>query len=233
MIKEKIMTSKTVDAKTFGAPDAMAAGHGQSPAQGAPSPVTFPCFLDVEASSLEPGGVPIELGWSDSTGAIHSLCLRPDAVNASFHWSEGAEDLHGLSQAFLQQTGVAPAEVAKALNTSLQGALVYSDGIHFDKEWLAQLFKAARLAPTFKLVDAWPLFEERVLAAYEEAGLPTSKKRVTLTYDVETHVETQREAFEGVHRAGPDVAFLLQVYREIGKDQVHAARSSKRLRHGA
>lgn len=225
------MVRKTANRKKSGAKDAATIGEAQSPVQ-EPRSRAVPRFLDIEASSLEPGGVPIEVAWSDVAGAVHSLCLDPSAFGTSFHWSGDAENLHGMSEDFLRKTGVSPAEVAKALNASLWGAVVYSDGIQFDQEWLAHLYKAARAAPTFKLVDAWSLFAARVLAAYEEAGLTIGPRRDTLAYDIETYVEDLRSTMLDVHRAGPDVAFLLRVYAEIGEALLPGPRPSRKGRHG-
>ena len=57
-------------------------------------------FLDFEASSLEKGGFPVEVGWVLQDGAEEAHLIRP-APDWTV-WSEEAEAIHRLSRARLE-----------------------------------------------------------------------------------------------------------------------------------
>jgi hypothetical protein len=112
-----------------------------------------PVFYDFEASGL--GGFPIEVGWAlvDERYNLRSdsyLILPAPEWNLDAHWDESAQEIHGISQAYLMANGRPAVEVAQRLNDSLSGMSLYSDS-PFDQKWMGQLFTAAGADRTFVL----------------------------------------------------------------------------------
>jgi hypothetical protein len=115
--------------------------------------------LDFEASSLEPGGYPIEVGlalWPAPDKPVHSwstlICPTEDWLQHG-DWSKASRAVHGISQSELK-TGPRPQEVAQALNEALSSSgVAWCDGGPYDAQWARTLFKAVGLKPAFSLCD--------------------------------------------------------------------------------
>lgn len=127
--------------------------------------ITLPTFLDIEASGLGRGSYPIEIGIVSERQQTNCFLIRPDV--AWLHWDMQAEQLHGLSRAYLQQMGLAVSTVAESLNQQLYGKTVYSDGWAKDYVWLACLFECAGMSPRFRLESVYALLSEQQLAIWE------------------------------------------------------------------
>lgn len=117
------------------------------------------CFavIDFEASSLDENSFPIEVGVAEfCDGAIDSWSsliqptaewMRRDA------WSARSERVHGISRDLLASAPSAK-DVLTELNERLGDCFfLYSDNAEYDRRWLAELAKAARLRATFCCVD--------------------------------------------------------------------------------
>lgn len=134
--------------------------------------------IDFEASSLEDGSYPIEVGlavWPASDQPIYgwSTLIRPawDWLESG-HWSRKSRAVHGIAQSELG-AGRSPTEVARILNgCHVPGRLIWCDGGEYDVYWLRRLFTAAGATPAFCLAE-WhtlatrldPAAWERVLAS--------------------------------------------------------------------
>ncbi|GGF74608.1 hypothetical protein GCM10007301_38090 [Azorhizobium oxalatiphilum] len=137
--------------------------------------------IDFEASSLEDGSYPIEVGiavWLDENApvAVWSTLIRPtDDWRRFGHWSLASRRVHGITMSELAD-GMSALEVAKFLNEKLGGGIVWCDGGPYDVHWQRALFGAASIKPNFALGNWAGLLRtlpercrERALAALEEA----------------------------------------------------------------
>ena len=104
--------------------------------------------------------------------------------------------------------GADAATAARWLNAALQGYAAFSDSPDFDAAWLAPLFAAAGIAPTFRL---WP--STLSMVAFDCAS------------DFTLIEEEARRRVPQTHRAGPDAARQLEAWRiarERWRDAEHA-----------
>jgi hypothetical protein len=111
---------------------------------------SIPVFYDFEASGLT--GFPIEIGWAWLDGSAvksDSLLISPAAEwDLTGRWETQAEAIHGISIKQLKAEGLPPLSVVQRLNRCLAGRKLYSDS-PLDAGWMAQLFAATTLLPTF------------------------------------------------------------------------------------
>lgn len=140
--------------------------------------------IDIEASSLDLSGYPIEVGlavWPAPDAPIFgwSTLIHPiDEWRAHGHWSPVSARVHGIRGSDLVVQGRSPQEVATALNEALgPGAVAWCDGGPYDAQWIKALFKAGRVKPVFTLGDWHRLaailggtIRERVLDGLEQAS---------------------------------------------------------------
>jgi hypothetical protein len=108
-----------------------------------------PIVLDLEASGFGSNSYPIEVGFALPNGRLECTLIRPEPEWT--HWDESAYAVHGISRELLLAFGKPVDQVALWLNKHLKGMTVYSDAWGHDYAWLAVLFDAANLAPSFKL----------------------------------------------------------------------------------
>jgi hypothetical protein len=120
--------------------------------------------LDVEASGLLIQSFPLQVGWCGIDGTYGSLLIKPSKNWDMESWDDNAEAMHGISLSQAQNNGVECSLVAKKLNAQLKGAIVLSDGISFDANWLSMIFVAAGLEKSFHLEDAYQWLGRRVRA---------------------------------------------------------------------
>ena len=125
----------------------------------------IPTILDVEASGFGRGSYPIEIGFVLADQRSHCLLIKPDSEWCM--WDAGAERLHGIQRAHLQQRGVEIKTAAHVLNNALRGQTVYSDAWGNDQTWLALLFEYAGFLPAFKLQTLRALLSETQLALWQ------------------------------------------------------------------
>lgn len=124
-----------------------------------------PCIIDIEASGFGRGSYPIEVGavWADSGVYCSLIAPEPDWQ----HWEPSAESVHGITRVVLQTHGKPAHKVATDLNALLKGQTVYTDAWYHDYQWLARLFEAADLFPSFKLKDLRETMNPSAMAQWD------------------------------------------------------------------
>jgi hypothetical protein len=166
---------------------------------------TFPCFLDIEASSFGERSWPVAVAWSDPAGAITRLLVNPSGVAGWDDWEPAAEAVHGLSREHLERNGWPPDYVAERLENDLAGRTVYTDAPDYDGRWLATLFST--------LDREVPVQLEHV----DEALLTQLRRRDEAVWQVLVRIESLKDEIAGVrvgrHDAGFDVGWLLALWR--------------------
>ncbi len=139
--------------------------------------------IDIEASSLDLTGYPIEVGlafWPAPNEPIFgwSMLIRPiDEWRLHGHWSAVSAKVHGIRGSDLLAQGRSPQQIAAALNEALgSGAVAWCDGGPYDAQWIQALFKAGGVKPAFAQGDWHRLasmlggpVRERVLIGLEGA----------------------------------------------------------------
>ena len=157
---------------------------------------TVPPIIDLEASGFGRGSYPIEVGFALENRDIHSFLIKPEAD--WIHWSQDAENIHGISRDQLEAEGMCIEDIALKLNSMLRGQTLYSDAWSFDSSWIGRLFDSAGIVQRFRIetinkllrpeqVEFWHPTKETVL---QELGLKA-------------------------HRAGNDVQVLQETYLRI------------------
>jgi len=124
-----------------------------------------PGVLDMEASGFGRDSYPIEVGYVLPDGQTYCSLIRP--LPSWTHWDPSAERVHRITQATLQSNGRDVAEVAQHLNDQLRGQVMYCDGWAHDYPWLAALFEAAQMTPSFRLENLRVLLTEREAAYWD------------------------------------------------------------------
>lgn len=162
-----------------------------------PRGLTWPiASIDFEASSLEDGGYPIEVGiavWPklDAPVYVWATLIRPIEDWLRYgHWSKSSRAVHGISQKELE-AGLEPKQVATALN-EVFGVVgpAWCDGGPYDIYWARKLFEAAGLRSTFVFGDWHSLLHQ----------LHSEQRERSLQW---------LETAPSKHRAGDDAAQLL------------------------
>ena len=111
-------------------------------------------IIDFEASGLESDSYPIQVAWNIGD-TVHAHFINPDFVPEWQGWSVVSEGVHGLSREFLRENGETPEAVAKYMNESLGGRVVYSDAVPYDRNWCERLFDASAIEMSFSFADFW------------------------------------------------------------------------------
>lgn len=155
-----------------------------------------PTVLDVEASGFGRKSYPIEVGFARATGELFCALILPQPEWT--HWDDQAEKLHHISREILLKRGHPAATIARQLNEQLRGQTVYSDGWANDYSWLAILYDAAEMSPSFKLENL------RALLAEEQANVWHQVKE-----QVASEIGPQR------HRASSDARLLQLTYQRL------------------
>ena len=154
-------------------------------------------FLDLEASSLEPDGWPIEIGltWIDELDELvtWSSLIRPHPSWNIAAWCADAEVIHRLTQADLSVSR--PAEdVAAEANAMIADRLMISDGRKADARWLDQLLATAGRHREMPILD----FDATAIRRFDGDALDALYTSLT-----------RRRA---PHRAGPDSRRLARAW---------------------
>lgn len=113
--------------------------------------MNIPNVIDFEASGFGKGSYPIEVGFVTSTNLTWCSLIKPEADWQ--HWNQEAEVLHQITRDILFKHGRAASYVAEQLNSHLENTIVYTDAWLHDYTWMARLFDAAGIWPSFKLED--------------------------------------------------------------------------------
>ncbi len=154
-------------------------------------------FLDFEASGLGPYSWPIEVGWSIDAGQPKSVLIRPEPTWFMDSWDEAAERVHGIEVCDLEDHGLCASDVCEQLDAELAELTVYSDAPAFDGYWLAVLYAASGKEPPFRLVH----LDELLFSFCDSLRILLAKTRA-------------KAITPPTHRAGEDVRYLNEVYRQ-------------------
>jgi hypothetical protein len=139
-----------------------------------------PGVLDIEASGFGSDSYPIEVGYVLPDGQAYCSLIRPQP--SWTHWDPAAERVHRITLPTLQAKGRGVAEVAQHLNDHLHGQVMYCDGWAHDYPWLATLFEAAEMSPSFRLENLRVLLSEREAAYWD-----VLKRQVTQELRLQRH----------------------------------------------
>lgn len=163
--------------------------------------------LDFEASSLDRGGYPIEVGIANTrSNSVSAWLIRPaEEWLKNGVWDCASQALHGITLEQLEAEGIAVSVVAGALADELTGRRVLSDNPAFDGRWLHQLYTAAGAGrPPI-------ILEELEIYAWHVAQ--TSKR---LSHVAFRKAEiAARIAFPVMHRAGSDAQHNAEFLRQL------------------
>ena len=157
---------------------------------------TAPPIIDLEASGFGRGSYPIEVGIALDNRDIHSFLIKPEADWT--HWSEEAEQIHGITREQLQAEGMSIEDIALKLNDMLRGQTLYSDAWSFDSSWLGRLYDEAEIVQRFKVDTLMRLLNEDELARWSD-----TKDAVAQELELD------------LHRAANDVQVLSETFKRI------------------
>lgn len=157
-----------------------------------------PSILDVEASGFGKDSYPIEVGYVDEN--TERFCRLICPLDNWTHWSDSAEDAHGIARPTLFEQGITAREIALLLNQRLQGKTLYSDGWVVDHPWLIKLFSAVNIEPRFLLSPIEMILKEPQMEIWDETRKKLlqqhSEKRHRASFDAyiiqQTWIETYR-----------------------------------------
>lgn len=108
-----------------------------------------PSIVDIEASGFGPDSYPIEIGIVKGDGERYCALIQPSPTWT--HWSDAAEEIHGISRQTIESQGKPIPQVCMEVNTFLQSDQIYSDAWAHDERWLRKLFGIAQIRPSFEL----------------------------------------------------------------------------------
>ena len=117
-------------------------------------------ILDVEASALEAGSYPIEVGVALVRGPSEPIGVGAKLIRPTTQWletgvwSKSSEAVHGIPLELLQREGEPVEAVCDWLNGLLgTNTLVATDAPRYDQDWLDTLFAAVGREQKFRIFD--------------------------------------------------------------------------------
>ena len=173
-------------------------------------------FVDIEASSLHHGSVPIEIGWVGEDGEAEAYLIKPEV--GWDDWSVASQSIHGISRAELARDGQDAQTVANlALRALASAEVVFSDAPAFDQAWLEVLFATAGLAHrSIVLRDVTQAYSGQakpLLAVYSNpADVLANVARIIAEAENAEAARHRRR-----HRAAEDATGLWWMWREVGR----------------
>lgn len=124
-------------------------------------------ILDVEASALEAGSYPIEVGVALVRGPSEPIGVGAKLIRPTKEWldtgvwSKSSEAVHGIPLERVQREGEPVEEVCDWLNGLLgSSTIVATDAPRYDQDWLDTLFAAAAREQKFRVFDFQVLARE-------------------------------------------------------------------------
>ncbi len=133
----------------------------------------WPLFtIDFEASSLDSGTYPIEVGicrWQSPDVSIEgwSTLIKPiPDWTAHGSWSTASAQVHGIERHQIDG-GMTPTSTVAALNEILGDRAAYCDGGPHDLNWARMLAKASTVPASFRIGDFDMLTGTLPLPAYK------------------------------------------------------------------
>jgi hypothetical protein len=110
----------------------------------------YPQFLVIDASSYELDGHPIAIAWSLTDGTIKSTLLQPEE---NWHeWDIGLEDLHGMTQEILIQSGEPVWEAVKEFEFDCENSIYLVQDGERTMELLERMYDAYDKEPGADLI---------------------------------------------------------------------------------
>ena len=117
-------------------------------------------ILDVEASALEAGSYPIEVGVALVRGPSEPIAVGAKLIRPTQEWldtgawSNSSEAVRGIPLERVEREGEPVEEVCDWLNGFLgTHTIVATDAPRYDQDWLDTLFDAAAREQKFKVFD--------------------------------------------------------------------------------
>ena len=184
-------------------------------------------FVDLEASSLLPGGFPIEVAWVDMNGLGESHLIRPadDWLDGGYGWSHQSEAVHGISLETLMRDGEPPELVArKAADVlSVAGTIVCSDAPGNDGQWMETLLAEGGERRIVRMMDVRQLYRLACrpllgLLSADDERLPGRAEEGIWNMASDTISRAQEEEHlrpRVRHRALPDAEGLFRTWRAV------------------
>lgn len=114
--------------------------------------------IDFEASSLDDGTYPIEVGvcrWTSPDASIEgwSTLIEPiPAWREHGSWSPSSQAVHGIRREELD-SGMSPTRAIATLNQITGGHPAFCDGGEHDLHWARMLSRASGIRPTWAIGD--------------------------------------------------------------------------------
>jgi len=164
-------------------------------------------IIDFEASGLESDSYPIQVAWNIGE-EVHAHFINPNFVTEWQGWSIVSEGVHGLSREFLREHGEHPDDVAKAMNASLKGVVIYSDAVPYDQRWCQRLFDATPYQMAFSFADFW-----QKLAEYAPSGIRGSGVHGMTEWTNQLMDEANKNISLRAHLADNDVKIRMEIIR--------------------
>jgi hypothetical protein len=165
-------------------------------------------FVDLEASSLELGGYPIEVGWAaaDAFGGVthDSLLIRPTLDwRESGRWSEDSAAIHHIGWGDLTRDGHDVLDAVPRIDAAFAGYLLVSDAPGLDLRWLAMIHDAVgRSCP-------WRIHDLALVRRGIAAEMDLNPRTAFATLDLEEAKELRP------HRAGPDAVRMARLTQSM------------------
>jgi len=157
-----------------------------------------PPIIDLEASGFGRGSYPIEVGFALENREVHSYLIKPE--DDWTHWSEEAEQIHGISREQLQSEGEDIKTIAIRMNDLLRGQTLYSDAWSFDSSWIGRMFDSAGIVQRFRIETI-----NKILPPDQLEHWHPTKEAVLQELGVKAH------------RAANDVQVLQETYLRISQ----------------
>src|SRR5690606_29578371 len=133
-------------------------------------------LIGVEAGGLHFDSYRIEVAILVNESIV-SWLIKPE--ESWTYWSSEAENMHGISREKLMEEGSSVSSVATQLNALFEDshAIVYSDAVHWDTDWIDTLFHAAKQKREFHLASLFDLLgdDAESFKEYKNSLLDTGK----------------------------------------------------------
>lgn len=140
----------------------------------------IPTIIDIEASGFGSRSYPIEIGVVKANGDRYCALIEP--APEWDHWSDSAQQIHGISRCLIESRGRKPRDICLELNQFLGEITTYSDAWTHDSPWLNRLFFAARINPSFHLSPIEIIATEAQLLLWDR-----TKKQLEKRLDIKRH----------------------------------------------
>ena len=136
------------------------------------------------------------MGFALENREIHSFLIRPEEDWT--HWSDEAEQIHGISREQLLEEGQDIQSIAYQMNELLRGQTLYSDAWSFDSSWIGRLYDSAGIVQRFRIETINKLLSPRQVEFWH----PTKE-------------DVLQDLGVRAHRAANDVQVLQETYQRL------------------